>query len=111
MSPKRVVVTGVGAISALGPDVSRFWDSLALGRSAIGPIESVDRSTLRFENGAEVNGFEPQSHFERRQLAQLDRFCQFALVAAREAVAASGIGWTDESRLRSGVVTGSSVGG
>ncbi len=111
MSSRRVVVTGVGVVSALGLDAAAFWDSLTRGRPAIGPIERVDRSRLRFENGAEVRGFEPQKHFERKQLAQLDRFCQFALVAAREAVAASGLEWTEESRIRGGVVTGSSVGG
>lgn len=111
MSLRRVVVTGVGAISALGHDVSAFWESLVDGRSGIGPLALVDPSGLRFQNGAEVRGFTPEQHFDRRQLAQYDRFCQFAVVAAREAVAASGLEWTDESRLRTGVITGSSVGG
>ena len=111
MSHRRVVVTGIGAISALGHDVEAFWESLTNGRSGIGPIELVDRSTMRFQNGAEVRGFVPEDHFERRQLNQLDRFCQFAVLATREAVAASGIEWSDELRARTGVVTGSSVGG
>lgn len=106
-----MVVTGVGAISALGPDREAFWDALRNGRSGIAPIASIDCETLRFKNGAEVRGFDPAAHFEKRQLDQLDRFAQFGLVAAREAVADAGIAWTPEGRERTAVVTGSAAAG
>jgi nodulation protein E len=111
VGPRRVAVTGVGAISALGADVAGLWDSLSAGRSAIGPIESVDCSSLRFANGAEVRGFDPAAHFERKQAELMDRFSQFAVVAAREAVATAGVEWTPELRESTAVVTGSGVGG
>jgi nodulation protein E len=111
VAPRRVAVTGLGVISALGPDVSSFWNALCAGRPAITRIESVDVSGLRFQNGAEVREFDPAQHFERSQAELLDRFAQFALVAARQAVRDSGIVFTPELRQRTAVVTGASVGG
>ncbi|HEU0055418.1 MAG TPA: beta-ketoacyl synthase N-terminal-like domain-containing protein, partial [Longimicrobium sp.] len=108
---RRVAVTGVGAVSALGLDVGEMWASLAAGRSGIGPIESVDCGSLRFSNGAEVRGFDPAAHFERKHADLMDRFSQFAVVAAREAVAAAGVEWTPELRETTAVVAGSGVGG
>jgi nodulation protein E len=111
MPPRRVVITGLGGICALGNDVPHIWDSLRAGRPAIGPIENVDTSELRFRNAAEVRGYDPFAHFTPSAVDHLDRFAQFALVAAREAVRDSGIAWTPELRERSAVVTGSGVGG
>jgi nodulation protein E len=108
---RRVVVTGVGVISALGPDASHFWRALSEGRPGIAPIEGVDRSQLRFPNGAEVRGYDPLSYFDAKEAGFLDRFAQFAVIAAREAVRDAGIEWTPESRERAAVVTGSCVGG
>ncbi|HEU0014194.1 MAG TPA: beta-ketoacyl-[acyl-carrier-protein] synthase family protein [Longimicrobium sp.] len=108
---RRVAVTGVGAISALGADADAFWDALAAGRSGIGPIQGVDCTGLRFANGAEVRGYDPAGHFERRQSDLMDRFAQFGVVAAREAVAAAGVEWTPELREAAAVVTGACVGG
>jgi len=111
MGNHRVVVTGVGVISALGRNSAEFWQGICDGKSGIAPIESVDRTALRFENGAEVRGFDSLNHFEEKQLVFLDRFAQFALIAAREAAADARLTWTDELRERSAVVTGSCVGG
>jgi nodulation protein E len=111
MKNRRVCVTGIGVISALGRDRNEFWQALSDGRSGIGPIESVDIGDLRFVNGAEVRRFDPAEHFEPRQADLLDRFAQFAVVAAREAAADAGIEWTDELRDRSAVITGAAVGG
>ncbi len=111
MAPHRVAVTGLGIISPLGHNLAKNWESLCAGRSAIGPIESVDCSTLRFQNGAEVRGFDPLAHFEGGKDAQIDRFAQFAVVAAREAVRDSGIALTPALREQSAVISGSSVGG
>ena len=94
MTMRRVVVTGVGTISALGLNRKQFWDALLQGRAGIAPIESVDRTRLRFQNGAEVRGFHPVDYFDERFADYLDRFAQFALIAAREAVQDAGLEWT-----------------
>ncbi|MFI5090460.1 MAG: beta-ketoacyl-[acyl-carrier-protein] synthase family protein [Terriglobales bacterium] len=111
MAPRRVAVTGLGVICALGHDVPSFWNALCAGRPGIARIESVDMSALRFQNGAEVRNYDPAQHFERAQADLLDRFAQFALIAARQAIRDSGIVLTPELRPRTAIVTGSSVGG
>lgn len=111
---RRVVVTGMGAISALGLDATEFWSSLSLGRSGIAPIEQVDAANLRFKNGAEVQGFEPTRYFSESQAHALDRFAQLGVIAAREAMANAGViplDGSNEVRERAAVITGSSVGG
>jgi nodulation protein E len=109
--PSRVVVTGLGAISALGHNCSDFWTALSKGRPGIGALVSVDRSLLRFQNGAEVRDYDPIRYFSEKDAGMLDRFAQFGVIAAREAVADAGIQWTDEMRERAAIVTGSCVGG
>jgi nodulation protein E len=111
MGERRVAVTGIGVICALGKSLAETWEALAAGRSAIGPIESVDTRPLRFHNGAEVKDFDPDVSFDPGTAALLDRFAQFALIAAREAVRDSGIALTAELRGRTAVVTGTSLGG
>lgn len=111
MHGRRVVVTGMGVVSAIGQNLPEFWESLKEGRSGIGPIESVDRTKLRFSNGAEVRSFNPLNYFDEKRSEMLDRFAQFAVVAAREAVADAGITWTPELRERTCVTTGSGIGG
>ena len=111
MENQRVVVTGMGVISAVGHNVAAFWQSLREGRSGIAPIESVDREQLRFKHAAEARGYDAADYFDAKRTDMLDRFAQFALVAAREAVAGARIEWTPEQRARTGVVTGSCVGG
>ena len=107
---RKVVITGMGMISALGNDVSENWEELSKGEGGIRPITAVDTTTLKFKNGAEVRDFDPEKHFSTG-LDLLDRFAQFALVAAREAVAQSKIEFTEELQCRTAVVTGSSMGG
>src|SRR5664280_2948863 len=108
---RRVAITGLGAICALGRTVSETAQSLQAGRSGIGPIESVDCSQLRFQNGAEVRGYTHQPYFEDRRADFMDRFAQFAVIAAREAVESAGVVWTPELRENAAIVTGSCVGG
>ncbi|HTS26362.1 MAG TPA: beta-ketoacyl-[acyl-carrier-protein] synthase family protein [Bryobacteraceae bacterium] len=108
---RRVAITGVGAISALGRNAAEFAESLRQGRSGIGPIESADVSQVRFQNGAEVKGYTHQPYFDDRRADFLDRFAQFAVIAAREAAASAGIEWTPELRETAAIVTGSCVGG
>jgi nodulation protein E len=108
---RRVAITGMGAISALGRTVPEFAAALCQGRSGIGPIESTDCSQLRFQNGAEVRGYSHQPYFEDRRADFIDRFAQFAVIAAREAVNSAGIEWTPELRETAAIITGSCVGG
>ena len=108
---RRVAITGVGAISALGRNTAEFAEALRQGRSGIAPIESADVSQLRFQNGAEVKGYSHAPYFDDRRADFLDRFAQFAVIAAREAVADAGIQWTPELRESAAIITGSCVGG
>src|SRR5579863_2365175 len=111
MAPRRVAVTGLGIISPLGLNVQECWISLSKGLSGIGPIKMVDCSALRFQNGAEVRGYDPLKHFEGGKDAYIDRFAQFSVVPAREALLNSGLELTPELRERSAIVCGSAVGG
>ena len=106
---RRVVVTGVGVLSSIGNTVAQFEESLRAGHSGIGPIHQVDTSRLRFHNAAEIRGFEPTEHFS--ELTWLDRFAQLGIVAARDAIADSRLTWNDALRRRTGVITGSCLGG
>jgi nodulation protein E len=108
---RRVAVTGIGVVSPFGCSFECFWQGLAAGRSAIRPITAVPQGSLRFANGAEVPDFDVVRYFEEKDASLLDRFAQMAAVAAREAVASSGIEFTDDLRHRSAVVLGSSGGG
>ncbi|HUI81942.1 MAG TPA: beta-ketoacyl-[acyl-carrier-protein] synthase family protein [Bryobacteraceae bacterium] len=108
---RRVAITGMGAICALGRSVPEVARALCQGRSGIGPIESTDCSQLRFQNGAEVRGYTHQPYFEDRRADFIDRFAQFAVIAAREAVASAGVEWTPELRETTAIITGSCVGG
>lgn len=106
---RRVVVTGVGVLSSIGNTVAQFEESLRACRSGIGPITQVDTSRLRFHNGAEIRGFKSAEHFS--ELTWLDRFAQLGIVATRDAIADSELTWNDELRARTGVITGSCLGG
>jgi len=108
---RRVVITGAGAISALGRNAAEFAESLREGRSGIAPIETCDMSDFRFRNGAEVKNYSHQPYFEDRRADFMDRFAQFAVVAAREAVEDAGVVWTPELRETAAIITGSCVGG
>jgi nodulation protein E len=105
---RRVAVTGLGVVSALGSNVADFWGALAAGRCGIRPITSIPTANLRFKNGGEVEGFDAARHFDARQLSLYDPFTQYAVAAAREAWRDSA---ADLSGPRAGVITGSSVGG
>ena len=108
MPERKIVVTGIGVVSALGCSVASFWNALRNGRSGIRPLGSVPPGTLRFPNGAEVVGYEPADHFDEKQLGVLDRFAQFGVTAARAAVRDAG---APMSGPRTAIVTGCSAGG
>jgi len=108
---RRVAITGIGAISALGRDTAEFAAALRAGRCGIGQIRSAEISTLRFQNGAEVADYSHTAYFDDRRADFMDRFAQFAVIAAREAVGDAGVEWTPELRETAAIITGSCVGG
>jgi len=108
---RRVVVTGVGVFAATGKDRESFFTNLANGRSGFRRIEQFDPSALSVQIGAEVQGYVPTDYFPSKRLDLLDRFTQFGLLAAREAMESSGIKIQDSERHRFGVVMGSGMGG
>ena len=111
MTRRRVAITGLGIISPLGLNLADTWKSLSAGCPAIKPIEGVDCSGLRFQNGAQVRGYDPLRHFEGGKDAYIDRFAQFSVIAAREALRDSAIELTEPLREACAIVCGSAVGG
>ena len=107
----RVVVTGTGVVSALGSNTASFWQSLLAGTSAIRELAGVETAQIRFKNGAEIRDYSPEDHFESKDIPFMDRFAQFAVLAAREAVSEAGIEWTPHLRETTSVITGSCLGG
>ncbi len=108
---KRVVITGAGTINALGHSVSETMEAMREGRCGIGKLEMRDVDRLAIQIGGQVRGFEAEGRFNRQQMALYDRFTQFALIAAREAMAQSGLEFSGELAARCGVVLGNSGGG
>jgi nodulation protein E len=108
----RVVVTGLGAVSPLGHNAVTYWDNLKRGVSGIGPItQAVTPEELVQKVAYEVKDFDPLRHFEERQISTLDRISQFAVVAAREAIARAGITFDMPLSLRTACIIGTGVGG
>lgn len=107
----RVAITGIGIISPLGHSAPHFWQQLEAGESAIRPIQSLDNTQFRFKNAAEVRDYNPEDFFSPKDISFMDRFSQFAVIAAREAVTHSGIELTPALQENSAVVTGSCLGG
>src|SRR5215475_7459020 len=95
---RRVVITGCGIVSALGSDLESVWQRASSGQSGIGPLSKLrfDKADRSRHVAAEVKTFEPEKHFSAAQLSVMDRFAQFAVVAARAAQVDSGIEWNDE---------------
>lgn len=108
---RRVVVTGLGVICSAGRNTGEFLNSLRTGRSGIAPLSRDAEWELRFHSGGEVPHYSPADHFAPKETDMMDRFAQFAVVAAREAVRQSGIEWTPELRENAAIITGSCIGG
>lgn len=108
---KRVVITGAGTINALGHNVSQTLAAMREGHCGIGPLEMRDVERLAVQIGAQVRDFASDTIFNRQQMALYDRFTQFALIAAREALAQSGLEFSGALSAKSGVVMGNSGGG
>ncbi|HEY3383974.1 MAG TPA: beta-ketoacyl-ACP synthase II [Vicinamibacterales bacterium] len=108
---RRVVITGLGAVSALGVGVPALWEALAAGRSGVRPVTVCDTSLLTRPIAAEVPSFDPAAYITPDQQLLFDRFATFATVAANEAWKQAGLMLTDEERTRTGVVIGTGGGG
>jgi nodulation protein E len=108
---RRVVITGAGTINALGHDVPATLEAMREGRCGIGPIDVRDVDRLSVRIGGQVRGYDEHAHFNRQQIALYDRFTQFTLLAAREAIGQSGLTFQGELAARSGVVLGTAGGG
>jgi nodulation protein E len=111
MSGRRVAVTGIGVVSPYGDTFGEFWTGMAAGASAIRPMTMVPPGSLRFPNAAEAAQFNPLRHFGEKDAGFLDRFAQFAVVAAREAIRSSGLQIDATLGRRGAIVTGSCSGG
>ncbi len=108
---RRVVITGAGTINALGTNVADTIAAMKDGRSGISELEFRDVERLTIRIGAQVKNYDPEAHFDRQQLTFFDRYTQFALLAASEAVAQSGLTFGEELADRAGVILGNSGGG
>ena len=108
---RRVVITGAGTINALGQDVPTTLEAMREGRCGISDLEFRDVERLSIRIGGQVKGFSPEAAFTRQELVLYDRFAQFAMIAAREAVAQAGITFDEALSLSAGVVLGNSGGG
>ena len=111
MELKRVVVTGLGAISPLGGDLASTWEGLKEGRSGAAPITLLDVSKYKTQFACEVKGFDPNAHFDRKEARKFDRYTMFALVSAGEAIKDSGLDLETADKNRIGVIFTSGVGG
>ncbi len=111
MELKRVVVTGLGAITPLGNTVEDFWKNLVAGVSGAGPITLFDASLFKTQFACEVKNFEPTDYFNRKEARKMDRFTQFGMVVASQAIADSQIDLDKIDRDRAGVIWGSGIGG
>jgi nodulation protein E len=108
---RRVVITGQGTINALGADVAATKRAMAEGRCGIGELEMRDLDRLAVRIGGQIKDYDPEALFNRQQISLYDRFTQFTLIAAREAIAQSGLEFSGDLAARSGVVLGTSGGG
>ena len=113
MSRRRVVVTGLGVVSALGCEVSEFWDNICASKSGIAPIRRFDCSDFKVNFGGEIQGLDVAERLGllEKEVRRLDRFVQFAMVAAQQAINQSGLDFKSGDPYRHGVLVGSGIGG
>lgn len=111
MELKRVVVTGLGAITPLGNSVNTYWEGLKEGRSGAGPITLFDSSRFKVNFACEVKDYDPMAYFDRKEARKVDRFSQFGIIASDEAIKDSGLLESGADRDYIGVIFGSGIGG
>ena len=108
---RRVVITGLGAITPLGNNVEEFWKGIKEGKCGIDQITKFDTTDFKVKLAAEVKGYDPEDYFEKREAKRLDLFSQYAMVAAREAWKDSNLDKEKENMERVGVIIGLPVAG
>lgn len=111
MSRRRVVITGMGAVTPVGNDVRTYWRNLLAGKSGIAPLTLFDTSAFKVHFGGEVKNFQTEPVLTSKDARRMDRFTQFAMVAAHEAMKDSGVDMAKEDPFRCGVIIGSGIGG
>ena len=111
MKPRRVVVTGLGALTPIGNDISSFWQGLISGRSGAAPITYFDASKFKTHFACEIKNFDPLNHFDRKEARKYDRFAQYALVSTEEAIKDSKLDLEKIDKDRVGVIWGAGIGG
>ena len=111
MSPRRVVVTGLGALTPIGNSVPAYWEGLISGKSGAAPITYFDATDFKTQFACELKGFNPLDHFDRKEARKQDRFAQYAMVSSDEAILDAGITSENVDRDRVGVIWGAGIGG
>ena len=111
MKPRRVVVTGLGALTPIGNNISSFWQGLINGRSGAAPITYFDASKFKTHFACEIKNFDPLNHFDRKEARKYDRFAQYALVSTEEAIKDSKLDLEKIDKDRVGVIWGAGIGG
>ncbi len=111
MELKRVVVTGLGAVTPLGNNIPDFWENLKNGVSGAGPITHFDASKFKTRFACEVKGFDPNAYFDRKEVRKMDRYTQFALVAVSDAIKDSGLDLDKTDKDEVGVIFAAGIGG
>ena len=111
MERRRVVVTGIGAVTPVGLTAVESWEAVRAGVCGIGPITLFDPAGMKVQLAAEVKGFQPEELFGKAEARRMGRFTQFALAAAREALASAGFQVEDADPDRCGVMVSSGIGG
>lgn len=111
MELKRVVVTGLGALTPIGNNIEEYWEGLLNGKSGAAPITHFDASLFKTKFACEIKNLNVQDHIDRKEARKMDRFSQYAMVSSKEAVADSGILDSDPNFDRIGVIWGSGIGG
>ena len=111
MELKRVVVTGLGALTPVGNNVAETWENLVNGVSGAGPITHFDASKFKTQFACEVKGFNPNEHFDRKEARKMDLYTQYAIVAAKEAIEDAAMDLDKEDKTKIGVIYGVGIGG
>jgi 3-oxoacyl-[acyl-carrier-protein] synthase II len=111
MSPRRVVVTGLGALTPIGNSVPAYWEGLISGKSGAAPITYFDATDFKTQFACELKGFNPLDHFDRKEARKQDRFAQYAMVSSDEAILDAGITLDNVDQDRVGVIWGAGIGG
>jgi 3-oxoacyl-[acyl-carrier-protein] synthase II len=111
MELKRVVVTGLGALTPIGNNISEYWEGLKHGKSGATPITYFDTSLFKTKFACEIKNFDAKDYFDRKEVRRLDRFAQYALVASDEAILDSGVDLNIVDKYRIGVIWGAGIGG